>query len=68
MSDRPEFFLWVATRRAHNNPRGDFIRDTRAGLEQGVDCAADINRGCDAARREYRRLLREWEKCGRPTI
>ena len=26
------FWVWVASRHAHDNPRGNFIRDTRAGI------------------------------------
>lgn len=29
------FWIFVASRRAHDNPRGDFIRDTRAGILMG---------------------------------
>ena len=29
------FWVWVASRHAHDNPRGNFIRDTRAGICMG---------------------------------
>ena len=65
MADRLKFFRWVACRRAYNNPRGDFIRDTRRCLERGLGCESEINRGGSEAQREYRRLLRQWERLGR---
>lgn len=49
--ERPNFFEWVATRRAGNNPRGDFVRDTREALRvyNGPDRDAKLTALLDAA-------------------
>ena len=52
----PGFWLWVTRRRAGDNPRGDFIRDTRFLVSvHGPDAdtlRARLYSGCDEARRE----------------
>ena len=60
------FYKWVATLRAHDNPRGDYIRDTRGGLEAGLAPAemeqAEMTGHPEAAlqgRRLRRRYARE---------
>ena len=35
--DRAEFWKWVYNRKAHDNPRGDFIRDTRDLMDMDID-------------------------------
>lgn len=56
-----DFWAWVASRRAHQNPRGDFIRDTRDLLAAGIDPSTRIVGACEEARREHEKLRREWE-------
>lgn len=56
-----DFWAWVASRRAHQDPRGDFIRDTRDLLAAGIDPSTRIGRACGEARREHEKLRREWE-------
>ena len=34
---REGFWAWVGGRRAGDNPRGDFIRDTQEALARGLD-------------------------------
>lgn len=52
------FWYWVAERRAHDNPRGDFVRDTRDLLSRDRDPATAIVGGCEEALR-WRDILRE---------
>ena len=57
------FFAWVASRRAGDNSRGDFIRDTREALANGAPTEAALNGLARlhhpallaALKREYRR-------------
>ena len=64
--ERPNFFEWVATRRAGNNPRGDFIRDTREGLRahhgpnRDAELTALLDGGCEGAHIACRLLFREY--------
>ena len=63
-----DFFRWVATRRAHQNPRGDFIRDTRYLVENGrvEECAAALQfSGDPAALAAYEQLRLEWKTQGK---
>lgn len=63
-----EFVEWVCSLRAHNNPRGDFIKDTRGlrkdALAAGEDPAKLVSRAlsmaCAEADAEYSRLQKEW--------
>lgn len=65
--DHAVFWQWVCGRRAHDNPRGDFIRDTRtirsvhdpneAWWEVCPNCLAGAS---PAAYGEYQRLVREF--------
>ena len=57
-----EFWNWVASRKAHDNPRGDFIRDARWLLAAGKDPDTVIKRACSEALAEYYRLRRQWDK------
>ena len=57
-----DFWEWVCTRRAHDNPQGDFIRDTRDLLNRGKDPDAHIVSACSEARVEHYKLKREWER------
>jgi hypothetical protein len=66
----PEGFQqWLLTRKAHDNPRGDVIRDyqDRAGdgylddLSPTGEWKATAN-VCYEARREIRRLVAEWRR------
>ena len=43
------------------NPRGDFIRDTRVLIHVGKNQGSHLWSACDEARREYRKLCRQWE-------
>ena len=64
------FWKWVTTRRAHDNPRGDFIRETQGIFDQYEESQAEsmcesLIQGagvCREARLEKERLFREWEK------
>lgn len=59
-----EFWMFVYTRRAHDNPRGDFIRDTQSLVDMGK--SADDIRGhllhycCERAQREFARLTGQY--------
>lgn len=54
------FWRWVCARKAHNNPRGDFIRDTRDLIRRGIDPATQEAEMCWEAEREYERLRRAY--------
>ena len=59
--DRKAFWHFVAEQADHDDPRGDFIRDTRATLEQGEDPDVPLRSACHTALHEYQKLLREWQ-------
>ena len=40
---REGFWAWVGRRRAGDNPRGDFIRDTQDALSRGLNPDALLN-------------------------
>ena len=56
------FWDWVGSRRAHDNPRGDFIRDTRDLLNAGVHPGERLMMACQPVRAEYERLQRQYER------
>ena len=56
-----DFWNWVASRRAHDNPRGDFIRDTRDRLADGNDPDKPLACADSVALGEYDRLHKQWE-------
>ena len=61
----PPFFEWVAGKRAGDNPRGDFIQDTRGAVRQGVsetDIRWKLAGACPEARKEYRKLKSEYRR------
>ena len=67
-SAESDFFRWGATRRAHQNPRGDFIRDTRYLVENGrvEECAAALqSSGNPAAHAANEQLRLEWKTQGK---
>ena len=55
-------WTWVCARRAHDNPRGDFIRDTRDLVRIGIDPSTQEAAMCWEAERQYGRLRREYVK------
>ena len=59
------FWKWVVGCKAHDNPRGDFIRDTRGLVEAGIDPATRIAGAPREARAELGRLLREFDALSR---
>ena len=58
-----KFFEWVTTLRAADNPRGDFIRDTRDAFNLGgkAYCENVMLSACPEANHERDRLWREWK-------
>ena len=58
------FYEWVTTRRAGDNPRGDFIRDTRDAFYTGGEShCEDLMAGAGReARDEQAKLRREYDK------
>ena len=62
------FVDWVVTRRAGDNPRGDFIRDTRfvvgCGRASEDEIVWRMQTGCSEAAKEYRRLFRQFRREG----
>ena len=61
---KPEFYEWVTTLRDGENPRGDFIRDTRFLFELGGEsrCEEKILRACGEAKQEKDLLRLEYDK------
>ena len=61
------FWEWVAQQHADDDPRGDFIRDTRGLLTRGnCDPNVEIMNACDEARVQFDRLVTQWEQEERP--
>ena len=62
------FYEWVTTRRAGDNPRGDFIRDTRDTFKTGGEshCAGMMGGACREAKHERDLLKREYHRLGSP--
>ena len=65
------FQQWLLTRKAHDNPRGDVIRDYQDRASSGhLDDVSPIGEWkstanvCYEARREMRRLVAEWRHSG----
>lgn len=60
----PEFWRWIATRKAHDNPRGDFIRDTRDLMNMGIDPETCLHRlsGNPEGEKAFQGLLRAYER------
>lgn len=56
------FWTWVCAQPDHNDPRGDFIRDTRDLVRGGVDPGTRIVGGSLEARAEHDRLRREYDR------
>jgi hypothetical protein len=56
-----DYWNWVASRRAFDNPRGDFIRDTRDLLRLGKNPGSQRMMSAEA-REEYERLKRQYER------
>ena len=54
------FWNWVCNLDAEDDPRGDFIRDTRDSLALGNNPESDMFGACDEARREYVKLRTQW--------
>ena len=50
-----------AMKQARENQRRDFIRDTRVLIHVGKNPGSRLWSACDEARREYRKLCRQWE-------
>lgn len=49
MAEIESFWSWVCSRRAHDNPRGDLIRDTRCLVGAGVDPSTRLISACSEA-------------------
>ena len=63
-----DFLVWVTKRHAHDNPRGDFIRDTREAMDWYANGSIDtsqfesmLHNGCDEACKQYHLLREEYE-------
>lgn len=61
----PRFFIWVAQQEPGDDPRGDFIKDTRAVLQAGGDPASAVQaRGLPHTVEPFGELLAEWRAAG----
>ena len=60
---RADFWKWVVSLRAGDNPRGDFIRETRALLDIDVDPGTRIaSSACPEAQEELDKLEKRYQK------
>ena len=59
-----DFWQWVCKRKAFDNPRGDFIRDTRDLMDAGIDPDTRLHRlsSNPEGERQYRKLLKNYER------
>ena len=57
---RDAFWNWVCNRRAGDDPRGEFVRDTRVLLEVGKSPGQRLGSACTEAIEEYIRLRTRW--------
>ena len=57
---RERFWAWVCNRKDGENPRGDFIRDTRDILSTDVDPESRLSQACIEAQREHDLLWRKY--------
>ena len=62
MENGMTFWEWVAKPRAGDTPRGDFIRDTRALLCDGLDPEVALASANSVAYAEYERLVRQYDR------
>ena len=53
------FYEWVGGLKAGDNPRGDFIRDTRTVMESGTVNRYEVGM-CWEAQEEREKLARRW--------
>lgn len=60
MTSTVGFWKWVASRRAHDNPRGEFIRDVRDLLSWGMDPTGRLFIASPEGKRQYESLRREY--------
>lgn len=65
--DISRFFIWVATQEPGDDPRGDFITDTKAVLRAGGDPVSAVRvRGLPHVVPPLGELLAEWRAAGSP--
>ena len=63
--NRLTFVQWVCRRKAHDNPRGDFIRDTRDLVRMKIpesEIEGRMQSESSEANAVYRRLRREYDQ------
>ena len=60
--DLAPFWQWVAMKQARENPRGDFIRDTRVLIHVGKDPGVRMMQASDEAMRQHNKLAAEWRR------
>ena len=59
---RESFWAWVGDRRAGDDPRGDFIRDTKEALSSGLDPDTLLDRANERAEEEHDLLWHRYAK------
>ena len=59
---RSDFWSWVGGRNAGDNPRGDFIRDTKSLLDAGINPDTRLDRAVERAEEEHDLLWRRYAK------
>ena len=57
-----DFWDWVVSRKAHDNPRGDFIRETRELLADNIRSLWETWGTCREAQDEFNRLRKQYNK------
>ena len=56
----PEFWQWVVKQAAGDDPRGDFIRDTRELIGRGDEPGDSMLCACGEARKEHDAMIAEY--------
>ena len=59
---REEFWIWVGRRKAGDDPRGDFVRDTRELLRSDIDPGRELISGCLEAMKQHDHLWQRYCK------
>ena len=56
----PGFWQWVCDQDVTDDPRGDFIKDTRDVWKAGRNPSSALRRACPEAKVEFEKLWAEW--------
>ena len=63
-----DFWQWVCERNAYDDPRGDFIRDTREAIRRGDNPDDHLPDAVERAYEEYQKLRLQYEQEHGPLV